>query len=196
MAKNVKITEISDQSGVTVSICDPKWFDKRDSLRISGAPARTASIEFSGDDLNFVARVLYAESSGSMQLPGKEQRQKEKQAILNVKHFRLNRAGYPNRVKAMTFKAVCEAPGQFESVYGSSPKFSGSSYDQADNLKKNECSDLAEAIEAVRFFINNGPNVELIFDNFRGGKGNRGATIGLSRFWLSDEGKRLYEKDN
>lgn len=196
MAKNVKLTEKSDQSGVTISICDPKWFDKRDSLQIGNSPPRTASVKFSGDDLNFVARVLYAESSGSMQLPDKEQRDKEKQAILNVKHFRLNRAGYPNRVKAMTFKAVCEAPGQFESVYGSSPKFSGSTYDQADNLKKSECSDLVEAIEAVRFFIRNGPDSDLIFDNFRGGKGSRGATIGLSRFWLSDEGKKLYEKDN
>lgn len=196
MAKNVKLTEKSDQSGVTISICDPKWFDKRESFKIGNAPSRTAGIDLSGDDLNFVARVLYAESSGSAQLPDKEQRHKEKQAILNVKYFRLNRAGYPNRVKAMTFRAVCEAPGQFESVYGSSPKFAGSAYEQADNLKKSECSDLAEAIESVRFFIQNGPSSDLIFDNFRGGKGSRGLTIGLSRFWLSDEGKKLYEKDN
>lgn len=196
MAINIKLTEKSDQSGVTVSICDPKWFDKRDYFKIGNAPARTAGIDLSGDDLNFVARVLYAESSGSTQLPDKEQRHREKQAILNVKHFRLNRAGYPNRVKAMTFKAVCEAPGQFESVYGSSPKFAGAAYDLANNLKKSECLDLAEAIESVRFFILNGPDLNLIFDNFRGGKGSRGIAIGLSRFWLSDEGKRLYEKDN
>lgn len=196
MATSLNLTEKADQSGVTISICAPKWFDKRESFKIHNTPARTATIEFSGDDLNFVARVLYAESSGSMQLSDKDARHKEKLAILNVKYFRLNRAGYPNRVKAMTFKAVCEAPGQFESVYGSSPKFSGSAYEQASKLRKSECSDLTEAIDAVRFFMENGPDSELIFDNFRGGKGSRGTTIGLSRFWLSDEGKRLYDKDN
>lgn len=196
MKESVKLTPTSDKSGAMVSICNPEWFDKRDLFQISNAPARTAAINFSGDDLNFVARVLYAESSGSMQLSDKNERHKEKQAILGVKHFRLNRVGYPNKVKAMTFKEVCEAPGQFESVYGSSPKFSKSSYGQVENMKKLECSDLGEAIDAIRIFLLNGPDPDLIFDNFRGGKGTRGETIGLSRFWLSDEGKRLYEKNS
>ena len=186
----------SSQSNIAHSTCTPGWFDKQKSYKISNAPPRTANIAFLGDDLNFAARVLYAESSGSMQLKDKDARLREKQAILNVKHFRLNRAGYPNRIKAMTFRAVCEAPNQFESVYLPNKKLNGSAYDQANKLKDSECSDFLEAIEAVRLFFNTGPDPELVFDNFRGGKGSRGTKIGLSRFWLSDEGKKLYEKDH
>lgn len=164
-------------------------------LKISNAPGRTALLEFSGDDLNFVARVLYAESAGSAQVKDSAERAKEKEAILNVKHFRLNRAGYPNRVKAQTFTEVCKAPNQFESVYESSPKFSGSETSTYTQLKNDECADLAEAIQAVKHFMETGPKVEYTYDNFRGGKGARGITVGLTRFWLSDERKRLNEKE-
>lgn len=195
LRKEGKLTPIPDKNGIVISICDPGWFDKKESLKIGNAPIRTASLELSGDDLNFVARVLYAESSGSGQVKDKAERAKEKEAILNVKHFRLNRAGYPNRVKAKTFTEVCKAPNQFESVFASSPKFSGSQTSSYINLKKAECTDLAEAIQAVKQFMNAGPNLEYLYDNFRGGKGKHGKTIGLTRFWLSDEGSRLHEKD-
>ena len=122
-------------------------------------------------------------------------RLKEKEAILNVKHFRLNRVGYPNRNKAQTFSAVCNAPNQFESVYEPSRKFSGSDKESFALLKKSECRDLAESIEAISLFLASGPNDEYIFDNFRGGKGKRGTTIGLSRFFLSDGGKKMYENE-
>ncbi len=195
LTKDGKITPKPDKIGIDVHICAPVWFDKRETFKISSAPTRTEALEFSGEDLNFVSRVLYAESAGSAQLSDKAGRLKEKEAILNVKHFRLNRASYPNRTKAQTFTEVCKAPNQFESVYGSSKKFSGSNTDTFALLTKRECADLAEAIQAVKQFLSAGPNEEYCFDNFRGGKGTRGATIGLSRFWLSVEGRKMYEKE-
>lgn len=193
--QEAKLTETADRKGVDVIVCDPGWFDKRETFKIANSPTRTASLEFSGTDLNFVARVLYAESSGSAQVMDKEERLREKEAILNVKHFRLNRQGYPNRSAAKTFTEVCEAPGQFESVYATSPKFSNSASDKFESLRKHECQDMTEAIDAVRSFIARGPNSKMVYDNFRGGKGSRGVTVGLSRFWLSDVGKKLHEKN-
>lgn len=110
LKKEGNLTPLSDKNGIVISICELSWFDKREMLKISNAPGRTALLEFSGDDLNFVARVLYAESAGSAQVKDSAERAKEKEAILNVKHFRLNRAGYPNRVKAQTFTEVCKPP--------------------------------------------------------------------------------------
>lgn len=192
LIKDGEMTPKPDKEGVKVSICDPGWFDVKNLFKIAKAPDRTAQLEFSGSDLNFVARVLYAESAGSAQIKDKTTRLKEKEAILNVKHFRLNRAGYPNRKKAQSFTEVCKAPNQFESVYESSIKFAGSDTDTHVLLKRAECSDLAEAIEAISKFMSEGPNAEYLFDNFRGGKGKRGITIGLSRFWLSTAGAKFH----
>jgi hypothetical protein len=195
LTKDDKITPKPDQKGVEIFVCEPGWFDRKKTYKISNAPKRTASLEFSGDDLNFAARVLYAEASGSAQLNDAAERAKEKEAILNVKHFRLNRAGYPNSNKPKTFTEVCKAPNQFESVYASSPKFSNSETSSYPKLKKSECTDLAEALQAIKNFLSTGPNAEYVYDNFRGGKGKHGKTIGHTRFFLSDEGKKLYDKE-
>lgn len=125
-----------------------------------------------------------------------ESRIKEKLVILNSKHFRLNRRGYPNNKKARSFKEVCEAPGQFESVYLASPKFSSSQKNESQRLKKHECKGLEEALEAIRKFLEEGPNQNYVFDNFRRGIGTRSTTIGKTRFRLSQEGEKLYAKEN
>jgi len=118
---------------------------------------------------------------------------KEKEAILDVKQFRLNLVGYPNAIKARTFSEVCTAKNQFESVYKSSPKFSGSAPETYEQLKKVECSDLAECLEAIKAFLESGQNKEMLFDNFRGGTGPRGKMIGKTHFFLSTGGEKLYE---
>ncbi|GAA5175530.1 hypothetical protein GCM10025771_07950 [Niveibacterium umoris] len=192
--KNGQLTAKSDKSPIVVTVCHVAWFDLTKTYQIANAPARTSSLVFTGADLNFVARVLYAESSGSAKVTDRDERMKEKAAILNVKHFRLNRMGYPNRHAPQTFTDVCQAKGQFESVYSGTPKFSGSDPDTYESLSKPECFDLEEAIDAVREFLKAGPNSDYLFDNFRGGRGSRGTTIGQTRFWLSPEGERLYEK--
>lgn len=192
--KDAALTPVPDKKGQELIICMPNWFDGRKKYKISNAPPRTASLEFSGEDLNFMARVLYAEASGSAQLSDKDVRAKEKAAIMNVNHFRLNRKGYPSAA-AMTFTAVCKAPGQFESVSDKNVKLNSSAAVKACSLSKVECSDLDEAIEAVRSFIENGPSDTYQFDNFRGFRPNgRGEHIGRSRFWLSEGGRQFLKK--
>ena len=194
--KAAKITELSDRSGVPLEVCNPAWFNEDEKYKINNAPPRTGNLTFPGGDLNFLARVLYAESSGSNQLPDKIDRQKEKTAILNVIHFRLNRTGYPRKAN-QSFRGVCEAPGQFESVnQKNNIKFTSSKNPNYISLAKKECLDLMEALEAVRLFLSTGPTSDYIYDNFRAaGQGSHGQTIGKTRFWLSTTGIQKNEKE-
>ncbi|WP_338768316.1 hypothetical protein [Massilia sp. METH4] len=196
LSRDAAMTPVSDTKGHEVTICAPNWFDPRKTYRIANAPERTAALEFPGSDLNFAARILYAEASGSGQLPDKSERDKEKAAILNVKHFRINRRGYPNNAYvAKNFEMVCKAKDQFESFSDTNTKFAGSKEGAAARLSKVECADLEEALEAIRKFFETGPTEEYTFDNFRGYRpGGQGTPIGRSRFWLSKTGKELLKK--
>ena len=112
-----KITPKSDKTGIEINVCQIAWFDSAKTYTIANAPARTSALTFTGDDLNYFARVLYAESSGSQDLTDLDDRKTEKEALINVFHFRLNRKGYPSsRYIATTFSMVCNAPNQFQSV--------------------------------------------------------------------------------
>ena len=154
LTKDHEITPISDQKGVEVFICDPGWFEEKKKYKISNAPDRTTSIEHSGAELNFLARILYAEAAGSSQLPDKTERDKEKEAILNVKHFRLGRTDYPNwKIKSKTFIEVCSAAGQFES-YGPppKPKFRDSTKRQVEIFSKKNARILKSQLTQLRIF--------------------------------------------
>jgi hypothetical protein len=196
LSRDADLTPVSDKKGHEIVMCDPEWFDVRKTYKIANAPARTASLTFNGADLNYMARVLYAEASGSMQLTDKAERDKEKSAIMNVNHFRLNRAGYPsNRYIAKTFQEVCDAPGQFESVFKGTAKFSQSDKAGAQTLARRECGDLIEAIAAINAFLAAGPDPDYQYDNFRGyNPTGQGTHIGRSRFWLSTAGKGFLAK--
>jgi hypothetical protein len=201
LSKNGKLTTTSDKEGIVINICNPGWFDEREKFKIANAPVRTASLEFGGADLNFAARILYAEASGSAQLPDQTERDKEKLAILNVMHFRLGRTGYRTTPSiSKTFQEVCEGRGQFESFFAKKPKFVNSSRDKSifQSLQKKECADLAESLNAVRNFLNNGPDHEnYFFDGFLGYKADAsGVYIGKTRFFLSEHGKTEYAKNN
>lgn len=196
LRRETPLTPTADKQGHEILVCDPEWFDEKKKYKITNAPVRTAALEFSGTDLNYMARVLYAEASGSAQLTDKASRDKEKSAIMNVNHFRLNRKGYPNNsYVAKTFREVCDAPGQFESVFEGTPKFGKADKAVAVNLKKSECADLGEAIAAISAFLAAGPTEEYQFDNFRGyNPKGQGTHIGRSRFWLSPTGQTLRNK--
>ncbi len=196
LSRDAGLTPVSDKKGHEIAICNPEWFDERKQYKIANAPARTASLSFSGADLNYLARVLYAEASGSMQLTDKAERDKEKSAIMNVNHFRLNRKGYPNNhYIAETFREVCDAPGQFESVFKGTAKFSQADKATVQAMGKRECGDLIEAIDAINAFLAAGPEAAYQYDNFRGyNPTGSGTHIGRSRFWLSAEGERLLKK--
>ena len=189
-----KITPKSEKNGIELNVCQIAWFDSAKTYTIANAPARTSALIFTGDDLNYFARVLYAESSGSQDLTALDDRKTEKEALINVFHFRLNRKGYPSsRYIATTFSMVCNAPNQFQSVVPNpSPKLRKSATPAFRNLAKMECADLQEAVDAIQAFLASGPNKKYVYDNFRAGSsGTAGTRIGGSRFWLSSVGKEL-----
>ena len=129
-------------------------------------------------------------------MPSKDERLKEKEAILNVKAFRLNRTDYPNRHKAQNFREVCDAPNQFESVFKGKKKFVDSEPPGCGKFKRADCDELNEALAAVRTFLASGPNPAYVYDHFLGKDSKRKETwIGKSVFWLSDVGARLYAKE-
>lgn len=193
VSKQDQLTPTHDKQGIEVAICHITWFEQQKKYKIANSPTRTSALEFSGADLNYFVRVLYAEASGTAQLTDIKERKKEKEAIINVCYFRLNRRGYPNNIYvAKTFKQVCDAPGQFESSFASSPKYLNSSIEKFETLSSKECADLEESADAIRDFLAAGPNKEYIYDNFRGyNPGARGTQIGRTRFWLSPIGKGL-----
>lgn len=170
LSRTAAITPVADQSGCTVEMCCPSWFDKRDMFSITNAPKFAAGLKFSGEDLNFAARVLYAEASGSRLGFSADELKAEKQAILHVMYFRLNRKGYPsNTYVATTFRMVGEAPQlQFESVARAKPKFTACATPDAGKLAKAECTDLQSCIQAVKDFVATGPDFDAYpYDEFR-----------------------------
>lgn len=197
------LTPKSDQRGCQVDACCVEWFDKRDSLTIPNAPPHLVDLSFAGDDLNFLARVVYAEASGSAQVKDQAIRLREKMAIIHVLYNRLNVIGFdPNswtKGKFQSFLGVASAvkktPAglfgtQFESVIGptgnGTAKFNASAYPRYMELKKYECADLAESLQAVKVFTQEGRDPKIDYDNFRavGSKAPSGQTvIGRNRFW-------------
>lgn len=195
LSKTASLTPATDQSGCTVQMCCPEWFDKRDNFSIANAPKFAASLKFSGDDLNFAARVLYAEASGSKVGFSSDELKAEKLAILHVMYFRLNRKGYPNNTYiATTFQMVGEAPQlQFESVARAKPKFMACAIPDAQKLAKAECTDLQSCIQAVKEFVAKGPDFETYpYDEFRDIRSRpKWTAIAGNAFHLTNLGKSL-----
>lgn len=199
------LTPTSDKKGFEVKICCPSWFDKRDEFEVKQAPTHLANLKFSGTDLNYLARVVYAEASGSEMVRDETVRIREKLAIVHVMYNRLNVPGFdPNnwtKGKFTTFTGVASAVKklkggglsgtQFESVIGTdgtgTSKFKSTDNSDCEQLNKVNCNDFDECFKAVKKFIDEGPKADLDFDNFRAaGSGTppKGQTvIGRNRFW-------------
>jgi hypothetical protein len=200
ITKDAKLTATSDTAGIKVAICNPDWFDRKKSdYVIANSPARYSSLTFTGEDLNFAARVLYAEVSGQGDLPNKTERMKEKEAVLNVMAIRFNRKGYPNNnYVAKSFTEVGKAPSrQFDAAASLTRKFRNSDTGEYQKLKAKECEDLDEAIEAVRNFLNSGPDTKTYqYDNYRTWEKDKpGTRIGNLRFMLTTNGKAMLNKE-
>lgn len=205
LSKSAALTPKADQSGSIVNICSPDWFDKREQYSVANPSSPAADLIFTGDDLNFLARVIYAEASGSAAIKDEQVRLREKLAIIHVMYNRLNVPGFdPNnwiKGKFTTFKGVAGAvkvlPGgslsgvQFESVVGTdgsgTSKFKSTGAQSFELLNKANCRDFEECFKAIRQFLASGPQSDLNFDNFRAaGKktpppGQQ--IIGGNRFW-------------
>ena len=81
LRKDGQLTPTSDKKGIEIYICDPGWFDEKRKFKVANSPNRNVAFEYSGFDLNFLARVLFAEASGSAKLVEKKERDAEKEAM-------------------------------------------------------------------------------------------------------------------
>lgn len=172
------LTPKSDQSGHVMNVCEVNWFDIGAQYEVSKpteAARKAAALKFSGADLNFLARMLYAEATGRAMCSDAEERRREKAAILHVSYFRIGRAGYPSSSYiASTFSEVAKAPGQFESVFKANTKLTDSSPDKSELLSKGECTDLNDCIEAINSFLKTGPDFKTYpFDKFLAAAGRK-----------------------
>jgi hypothetical protein len=168
--------KIAGDKTLAVKYCNPKWFEKAKSYSVSKPTSAAKTLTFTGDDLNFLARMLYAEATGSGACPDANERKNEKTAILHVCYFRMGRKGYPsNTYIAKTFTDVVKAPGQFESVFKSNKKLDNSAESVCKSLGAKECADLDEALDAVNGFLSTGPDFKTYpFDKFLASTGRSG----------------------
>lgn len=191
------VTPKADQSGIKVKLCNPEWFKKGQQYRVTNPLADLKDYEFSGDDLNFMARALYAEGVGSGACPDNDERRREKLAIIHVCYFRLGRKGYPNNAYvAKSFTDALKAPGQFESVFKANQKLDKSAPEVCETMPEKECSDLCDALTAIRDFLASGPAYkDYPFDKFLAAAGRKGWTkIGGNDFGLFPANKAAMEK--
>ena len=205
LSTTTALTPTSDKNGCEINICCPSWFDKRDEFEVKHAPPHLSDLKFSGNDLNYLARVVYAEASGSAAVKDEAIRIREKLAIVHVMYNRLNVPGFdPNnwtKGKFTTFTGVASAVKkrkggglsgtQFESAIGTdgtgTSKFKSTDRPDYEQLNKANCRDFDECFKAIKEFMDEGPKVDLDFDNFRAagnGAPPKGQTvIGKNRFW-------------
>lgn len=191
------ITPKADQTPIKVTLCNPDWFKQTDKLKVASPLPEASDLEFTGEDLNFLARVLFAEASGRLAHPDAGERMREKQAIIHVCYFRLGRKGYPNNAYvADSFTDVLKAPGQFESVFKANAKMNNSVAGLCESLGQSDCLDLVDSLEAVRGFLNSGPDYKSFpFDKFLAANGRRGwIPIGGNEFSLFPANRAAMEK--
>jgi RHS repeat-associated protein len=165
--------------------CDPVFFDESQNFNIGGGT-------FTGADLNYAARVVYAEATGgNTKVNGSylgDQVNAERDAIASVLYNRIGAEGFSGGVKT-TFEGVANAPGQFASIGGA--KLNGSGPGQYQNLQESkvnsrgqiyggDCNDLRGSVDAIRRLINYGSQYD--YTSFRGGTSGPGTVIGGSRF--------------
>jgi hypothetical protein len=203
--KTGKMTPPSDTAGVGTQVCAITTFDEAARYKVANAAPNKSTLQFDGTDLNYLARVLFAEASGSESPVDAKTREREKLAIINVMYNRIGVVGFdPNdwvHGKYSTFKGVASAVKttadghlsgvQFASVIGAdgsgTPKFKAVQGRGYESLKAKDCSDFNDCFEAIRTFLAQGPDAALDYDNFRAaGKGKPPAgqvVIGGNRFW-------------
>ncbi len=171
--------------------CDPSFFNDNQSFAISG-DANNRS--FTGADLNYAARVVFAESSSITSGLG-DQINRERDAIASVLYNRIGRTGFPDRTARSTFQGVANAPNAFQTVTGGAAyeaKFNSSAPGQYQNLQEANvnsrgqvygggCNDLRGSVDAIRRLINYGSQYG--YTSNRGGTRGQGTVIGGSRFW-------------
>jgi len=161
--------------------CDPN-FIKADTQLFTDKNGKT----FSAADINYAARVVYAEGTGRNQ-GGTDD---ELYAIASALYNRLQNPSYRDADGAMhmSFYSVANQGGQFQAVTGRErfrKKFEGSDTEGGHykNLSEGDCLDLYYAMSAVLRVLKDGAGYD--FTEFRGGRHGPGTRIGGSRFGYS-----------
>jgi hypothetical protein len=133
---------------------------------------------FSVGDINFAARVVFAEGE-ARRAGGTDE---ELYAMASVMWNRLQNPDFLDRDRLMhnTFGSVAEQSGQFRTVTGSDfemRKFNRSDIDSGryKRLSEAECMDLFFAMNAVLRLLLDGPGYD--YTAFRGGTRGRGAVL-------------------
>ena len=167
--------------------CDPGFFDQNQNFTISGDPNNRS---FTGSDLNFAARVVFAESSSLTSGRGDEIN-RERSAIASVLYNRIGAVGFPDRRARTTFEGVAEAPGAFASIGGA--KLNSSAPGHYQNLQEavvnsrgqvygGDCNDLRSSVDSIRRLVNFG--AQYGYTQFRSAATRgQGTVIGGNRFW-------------
>jgi RHS repeat-associated protein len=158
--------------------CNPEFFDSEPIVQSPTDKNHPGTDNyFTGTDLNYAARVVYAEAAGSSRGGSAA----ERDAMASVLFNRVGRAGFTGGVQ-WTFGGVANAFNQFESVTGGfahTRKFAASA--RWWDLSPWECDELRESVNAIRRLMSNGPQYDFTFN--RGGTSGPGTVIGGSRFW-------------
>jgi RHS repeat-associated protein len=155
--------------------CHPYWLPG--DLVIEGLNGQ----RFTGSEINFAARAVFAEASGSLQV-GASESTKEMYAIASVIYNRLDNPGFG---ALPTLSEVLRAEDQFQAVTGThtqTRKFRSSDSFHSARLSPENCDDLNRALHAMLSVVINGPTNSYTFFK-KAGPGSQGRRIGGSVFW-------------
>jgi hypothetical protein len=141
--------------------CDPGWVP--DGLMVTAYNGG----QYSGSDIDFAARILFAESSTN---------QDERNAVASVEINQTNTRG------RRTFTATGYLN---EAVYDAKPKFTGTAVGQYEKLNFLNCASLRAAIETMVGTVLSGPSYPQYL-YFRGGTVGSGDVHGAQRFFSRD----------
>jgi hypothetical protein len=150
--------------------CDPGFLGL--AFRVTNYEGYT----FTGADINFAARAIFAETSSDV---------KEQIAAANVVYNRVDNKGFKTKGRVeQTLTAVVEAPHQFNAVTSPGPnrKFLSSADGSYQNLTPADCASLATAITAMTSIATGGTTADYTFFAAAWSTTN-GVLIGATRFW-------------
>jgi hypothetical protein len=158
-------SDAGDSSAPSPPECDPGWLSA--NALISGPSGKNgAQKSFTGADVDFAARILFAEASTNAD---------ERLAVASVEINRTN-GGFGGT----TFMATA---GGYQAYFDNTEAFTKTDITSGNyqSLNALDCASLANAIKTMVGAIESGPEYDFLY--FRRGKRGYGTVIGDQRFW-------------
>lgn len=155
--------------------CNPNFFNGSTTFTIGDKT-------FTGDDLNFAARVIYGEAAGSAG-GGTDD---ERDAMASILYNRIGVSGFRGGVQT-TFEGAALQTNAFQAVTGAernTRKFRNAEIVNGTyrSLDPAECADFRKSLEAIERLINNGSRYGYTYNRPAEGRSD-GVQIGGSRFY-------------